>query len=513
MAPFVIGVDSGTQSTKTLILDAGNGAVRGSASAPHEMLPPLLPGQKEQDPEGWIHAVSQTIEEALQRSDVPRDQIVGIGISGQQHGLVALDSDDRVLRPAKLWCDTTTAPECGTIVERLGGTSGAISAVGNNILPGYTASKILWLRKNEPESYARLATVLLPHDYIVFWLTGRKVMEYGDASGTALMNVRDREWSSLALDAIDPTLRDKLPPLAPSDRAAGYVRADLARRWGMRSDVVVSGSGDNMMAAIGTGNIQEGVVTASLGTSGTIFAFSSRPVIDPRGEVGAFCDATGGWLPLVCTMNVTVASEMVRSGFGLDLESFNRLAAAVPAGSEGLVMLPFFEGERTPDCAEGTGVLFGLRDRTFRAGHLSRAAMEGATLGMNYGLNRLRELGVVPREIRLTGGGSNSPVWRQIAADVFRCPTVGLQSSEGAAFGAALHALWVHENQRGAGLRIRDLTERFVRVDEATRAVPEATSVAVYEKLQELFERIAEDLNVAFRQHRSLLRGLPEMDE
>src|SRR5438046_6272074 len=226
-------------------------------------------------------------------------------------------------------------------MARLGGLKSAIRAVGNAILPGYTAPKILWLKKREPKNYARLAPVLLPHDFLNSWLTGEKVMEYGDASGTVLLEVRTGRWSDAAIGAIDARLREKLPPLISSDQPAGSLQAATARALGLNSGTLVSaGGGDNMMGAIGTGNTRQGVITASFGTSGTIYACSEKPVIDPQGEIGAFCDSTNRWLPLLCTMNVTVATEMVRDDFGWSHEKYAAESARVPAGSNGLLPLP-----------------------------------------------------------------------------------------------------------------------------------------------------------------------------
>jgi xylulokinase len=255
------------------------------------------------------------------------------------------------------------------------------------------------VKRHEPGNFRRLRTVLLPHDYLNFYLTGVPSMEYGDASGTALMDVRRREWSEEAVAAIDPGLMERLPPIHPSDEAAGHVKEDVCRRLGLDGDVLVSsGGGDNMMAAIGTGNTRPGIVTVSLGTSGTIYSYSTTPVVDPRGEIAAFCDSTNGWLPLACTMNVTVSTEAVRGLLGYGLEELEDAVERAPPGSGGLVLLPYLTGERTPNVPDGTGVLFGLNERTFRGEYMARAAMEGATMGLNYGLNRLRELGIDPDE-------------------------------------------------------------------------------------------------------------------
>ena len=250
------------------------------------------------------------------------------GISGQQHGLVVLDAAHEPVRASKLWCDTSTEPQCRRIMEAAGGPAAYQKEIGNGLPPGFTASKILWLKENEPENYRRVRHILLPHDYLNFYLTGEMVAESGDASGTGYFRVREREWSKAALSWIDPgrDLLSCIPRLIPSSAPAGQLRGELQHRWGMSSKVVVSsGGGDNMMGAIGSGNVKPGMVTVSLGTSGTLYSYSASPVVDPKAEIAAFCDSTGGWLPLVCTMNVTVATEMVRGGFlKFDLGEFNQ---------------------------------------------------------------------------------------------------------------------------------------------------------------------------------------------
>jgi sugar (pentulose or hexulose) kinase len=328
-------------------------------------------------------------------------------------------------------------------------------------------------------------------------------MEYGDASGTALLDVRKRKWSSAVLEAIDPELAGKLPPLMRSDRPAGTLQASTAKLLDLNPGVLVSaGGGDNMMGAIGTGNTRAGVITASFGTSGTIYACAEKPVVDPQGEIAAFCDSTNRWLPLLCTMNVTVATEMVREDFGWSHEKFGAEAARVPAGSRGLLLLPYFEGERTPNVPDGTGVWFGVNQKTFEAGHFARAAMEGVTLGMNYGLRRLAELGVKPTQIRATGGGAKSKVWRQIIADVFDAEVVTLKVSEGAAYGAALQALWCWRLQQGDKVSISDLTDRFVELNTGERAEPDSKAAAVYHDLQGIQDEMSVALRGAFKRHR-----------
>ncbi len=503
MRTLVIGIDSGTQSTKVLVIDARTGKVLGASAQAYDLIPNLPPGAKEQHPETWVQAATKALKKALKLAQAKGSEIKAIGVSGQQHGFVPLDKKGDVIRPAKLWCDTSTAPECEEITAKMGGLKSTVRALGNAVLPGFTASKILWLKKHEPRNFNRLATVLLPHDYLNFWLTGEKVMEYGDASGTALLDVKTREWSIEAVEAIDPDLKQKLPLLIPSDQPAGRLQPAVARALGLTPDALVSaGGGDNMMGAIGTGNTRPGVITASFGTSGTIYACSDKPVVDPEGEIAAFCDSTNRWLPLLCTMNVTVATEMMRQDFGMTHEQFAAAAAKVPAGAHGLLLLPYLEGERTPNVPDGSGVLLGVNPKTFTAGHFARAAMEGVTLGMNYGLRRLADLGVKPKQIRATGGGANSKLWRQIMANVFNAEVVTLKVGEGAAYGAALQALWCWRLQEGEKVGIEEITDRFVQLNKSERAEPDKQQAAVYRELQAIQDQCSVAMRPVFKRHR-----------
>ena len=492
---FFIGVDSGTQGTKAVVVDGETGMVLGKSSQSYGLIGGLPASHKEQHPEDWARAMLVTIREAVEVSGVDRSKIWAIGVSGQQHGFVPIDEMGRVIRPAKLWNDTSTVEECRIITEALGGVKGAIRVTGNQILPGYTAPKILWLKRNEPENYAKLATVLLPHDYLNYMLTGVVSMEYGDASGTMLMDVESRTWSKEAIDAIDPELLSKLPELMPSDVIVGNLTEKAAHSLHLTTDVVVStGGGDNMMGAIGTGNTSLGKVTVSLGTSGTVYAYSDKPVIDPSGEIAAFCDSTNGWLPLVCTMNVTVASEQVRSLFKQSHMELEKSITEAGVGSGGVMFLPYLTGERTPSMPDSSGVYLGLTPNNFTAENLTRAAVEGVTLGLNYGLDRMRELGINPTEIRLTGGGSNNSAWRQVCADIFNVEVVTLVESEGAAYGSALQALWAYKRGQGESESITSIVERLVKVDESSRAKPVKGNVEKYRALQarhnELRDRI-----------------------
>ena len=498
-----VGVDSGTQSVKAVALDLETGRVVAEARAQHRMIAGLPAGHMEQHPQEWAAAMDAAIGEVA--SKVDRSRVRGIGVSGQQHGFVPLDEKGAVIRPAKLWCDTSTHAECAVLTRKLGGPAAVIRRTGLPFLPGYTAPKVLWMKRREPGSFRRLRHILLPHDYLNFHLTGNYFMEYGDASGTGFLDVRRRAWSQAAMDAVDGRVAGCLPALSASHEPCGVLRAEIAGRYGFPKGTIVSaGGGDNMMGAIGTGNVLPGAVTASFGTSGTIYAFSRKPVVDPSGEIAAFCSSTGGWLPLLCTMNVTGVTEQVRALFGWSLADLERAAAATPAGSDGLTLLPYLDGERTPNLPHGRGVLFGLTRANTNRAHQMRAAMEGVTLGMNYGLQRLAALGVKPREIRLTGGGAKSAVWRQIAADVFGVPVVKMVEDEGAALGGALQAAWCVALREGRKAKLADFTTGTVALDEGTRCTPDKANVARYRELQAVQDKLSLALRGVFTMQRTV---------
>jgi xylulokinase len=479
-----LGIDSGTQSTKVLVLDIDSGKVLAQARQSYGMIKGLPPGNMEQDPQTWIEAAETAVAECLEKIGKRSREICALGVSGQQHGLVALDDAGDPLRPAKLWCDISTEAQCEQFNKEFGGAEGLIERIGNPMLPGYTAPKLLWLKENEPANFRRLTSVLLPHDYLNLWLTGERQMEYGDASGTGLMDVRTRQWCQPILKFIDPNLESMLPPLRSSKRPAGLLRSVLREKWGLADDALVSaGSGDNMLSAIGTGNIRAGLVTVSLGTSGTICAYADEPVIDPKGEVAAFCDATDHWLPLTCTMNMAGAIEQMRELLSWDSPTMEQRVAAAPAGAGGILFLSYLQGERTPNLPKASGVFHGLTMENMRPDCMARAVVEGVTLGLAYGLRRFKDLGIVPEEIRLTGGGSKNAAWRQIAADILGFPTVALRVTEGAALGAAIQAGWSYCQVKGKPVSLEELVDNLVVVEKKTRVEPTKNSSALYGEL------------------------------
>ena len=463
----VLGIDLGTQSLKVAAYDFEAQTISASAAAPLDVDRDDA-GKAEQTTSAWLGALETAL---AQLSDEIRASICAIGVSGQQHGFVALDALHNALVPVKLWCDTSTQTEVEEITLACGGRNACIEISGNPVLTGYTAPKIRWMKNRYPELYEKLTHILLPHDYLNFVLTGEMAMEYGDASGTGLLDVRERRWSTAMLRAVDSErdLSECLPPLSQADEAVGYTTQACATRFGLPQGIpVASGGGDNMMAAIGTGNVVAGRLTMSLGTSGTLFAYADAPVVDAAGNIAAFCSSTGGWLPLLCTMNCTSATELMRRTLNVTIAAFDEVIDSVDAGCDGLTVLPFFAGERTPDLPNAKAEFLGLSNGNCSGAHLLRATVEGVTFGLRFGLEELRRLGVESTEIVLTGGGARSLVWRQIIADTCHLPVTTLENDEGACFGAALQGLWVLERNKRQSCGIEELTAQHVRVTSQT---------------------------------------------
>ena len=479
MRRVFLGIDCGTQSTKVVLRDHSTGEIVAVGRAPHDLVE-RDDGTREQDPAWWIDALRAAARDAIRGV---RFEIGGIGVSGQQHGLVCLDQNDRPVRAAKLWNDTTTAAECDELTRKLGGAGRALALVGNLIFPGYTAPKIAWLAAHEPDAYARTVRMCLPHDYLNLWLTGRFVTEHGDASGTAYFDVRTRRYSEPVLAAIDDRRDWKrtLPPIAPSVGVVGELRPEAADALGVEAGIPVSaGGGDNMCAAIGCDIVAEGPVAVSLGTSGTAFAYRALPSVDPLGEAAAFCDSTGGWLPLAATLNCTSATEWARELFAMSHAEVDTVIAE--RGASGPVFLPYLSGERTPNRPAAAGVFAGLRQSHGREA-IVRAVFEGVTFGLAYGLDALRRSGVSPTEVTLVGGGSASDEWAQLCADIFELPVIRPAIVEAAASGAARQAQWAVEGKRPALARVssrrfeprpspelREAAERIAALREVAKA-------------------------------------------
>ena len=434
--PLVLGVDSSTQSTKVEVRDADTGALVATGRAPH---PPTTPPRSEQDPSAWWTALVQAIGQTEQRD------IASVSVAGQQHGMVITDEAGAVLRPAKLWNDTESAPEAAALVKQFGASRWA-GSVGTVPVAAITITKLAWLARHEPNVFDRIGRIMLPHDWLTFRLTGRVVTDRGDASGTGYWSPAQGHWRPDILRRLDSsvgeaTWLERLPTvLGPSDRA-DWMAAQVHEMVGLRGrPIVAAGTGDNMAAALGIG-LAPRELCVSLGTSGTVFTVSERPTADASGAVAGFADATGRFLPLVCTNNATKVTRTVARLLGVDEEGLASLALAEPDGARGLVLLPYFDGERTPDRPDATGEIHGLRsDATPSA--LARAAFEGVICGLLDGVDALLAAGVDVGQapIRLVGGGSRSAAYRQILADLADRPVMTVSGEEHVAKGACVQA-------------------------------------------------------------------------
>lgn len=500
MEGHIIGIDVGTSGAKVLLLDAAGDKVE---EALHEYpLSTPRPLWAEQAPGLWWEAVRRGIDDVLS-SLSGRATVAAVGLTGQMHGLVLLDAAGEVLRPAILWNDQRTAAECEALTARVGAAR-VLELTGNPILPGFTAPKIEWVRRNEPEVFARVAHVLLPKDYVRYRLTGELHTDVADASGTSLLEVGAREWSPEMLEAL-AVPREWLPEVHESPEVCAHVSS--ASECALAAGTpVVAGAGDQAAQAVGSGIVEEGLVSATIGTSGVVFAASDRYRVDPRGRLHAFCHAVPGrWHLMGVVLSAggsfrwyrdTVALAEVREARDRGVDPYDLLTAAaedVPAGSDGLLFLPYLTGERTPHPDPlARGAFVGLTLRHGRA-HLTRAVMEGVTYALRDSLELMRELGLRFDEVRASGGGANSPFWRRMMADTFRTPVVATRVTAGAAYGAALLA--------GVGAGI------FSSVEEASRSValaaerlePEPAASEVYDRGYERYQALYPALREDFR--------------
>ncbi|HSK69764.1 MAG TPA: xylulokinase, partial [Candidatus Limnocylindria bacterium] len=463
-------------------------------------------GWAEQDPLHWWDAAVSTIRKVLGESGVDTRDVAAIGISGQMHGLVMLGEDGKPLRPCIIWADQRTGEECGDMTRILGREK-LIEITANPALTGFTASKILWVKKHEPQVYARCAHILLPKDYLRYKLTGDFATEVSDASGMQLLDVPKRQWSDevLAAFSIDKGL---LAKVYESPDVTGHVGAEAARLTGLsQNTLVVGGAGDNAAAAVGTGTVRDGRAFTTVGTSGVVYAHTSQPRIDPQGRVHTFCCAVpGAWHVMGVVQSAGLSKRWMRDNFceaqvreaeALGEDPYvlmDELAKGSPAGANRLLFLPYLMGERTPhldpDCR---GVFFGL-SAMHTKGDLLRAVMEGVSYALRDSLSILSGMGVVPEAMRLTGGGAKSALWRQMLADVFASPVQTIASKEGPALGVAILA------GVGAGLynSVEEACDRLVKPDTTFR--PDADAAARYARAYPLFQALYPSLKDHFKE-------------
>ena len=490
-----LGIDVGTGGTRALIIDQ-KGTVVASASAEHENFASPRPGWAEQDPRDWWKACGTAVRKALQATGVRAEEIACVGFSGQMHGAVLLDAADEVVRPALIWCDQRSEPQSREL-EQMFGRDTLIRLTCNPPLTNFTLTKFLWVRENEPEKWARVSHVMLPKDYVRFRLTGERAIDMADASGTLLLDVTHRRWSSEVLSRTG-IKEEMLPALFESPQVCGKVSAAGAEATGLRVGTpVVAGAGDQAAGAVGMGIARAGAVSATIGTSGVVFASTDCPAMDPKGRLHTFCHAIPGrWHVMGVTQSAGLSLRWYRDNFGAaspgvqkkdgrdPYDVFAEEASAAPAGSEGAFWAPYLMGERTPHLdPNARAALIGLTASHTRA-HVIRAIMEGVAFSLKDSFTIFEEMKIPVNSIRLGGGGARSPLWRQIQADVYAHEVEIVEAEEGAAYGAAILA------GVGAGgwPSVEQACDAVVRV--AKRIEPNPKDSAVMQKAYQTYRKI-----------------------
>ena len=504
---YLIGIDIGTSGTKTVLFDE-QGNVITDALVEYPMYQPHN-GWAEQLPSDWWNAVAETLKIVVSKSGVPAGDILGIGLSGQMHGLVMLDEKDQVIRPSIIWCDQRTAKECDEITAKIGAER-IIEITANPALTGFTASKILWVRNNEPENYARCKKMLLPKDYIRLMLTGEYATEVSDASGMQLLDIGKRAWSDEVLTKLDID-KSMLAKVYESPEITGRITAKIAEMTGLKEGTpVVGGAGDNAAAAVGTGVVSEGQAFTTIGSSGVVYAHTSEMHIDPKGRVHTFCCAVPGcWHVMGVTQGAGLSLKWFRDNFcQAEIETAAQMgvnpyylmdsaAEKVAIGSERLLFLPYLMGERTPhldpDCR---GVFFGL-SAMHEKKHMLRAVLEGVSFSMRDCFEIISDMNISIQVMRACGGGA-SPLWKQMLADVYQREVSTIKSKEGPALGVALLA------GVGAGVYKSVPEACDIAVKTKDTAMPDAARGAKYESYYDLYRAVYPVLKDQYKKLASL---------
>ena len=492
-----MGIDVGTGGTRALVVDE-RGKIRAGVTAAHEDMRMERPLWAEQRPENWWDASVEAIRGALSQAQISGRDVRGIGLSGQMHGLVILDEDHQVIRPSLIWCDQRSQAQVDAI-NRTVGSAKVLSYIANPVLTGFTLPKLLWVRDNEPEHYARVRKMLLPKDYVRFRLTGEFATEVSDASGTALFDVIKREWSLPMMAALSLD-RAILPECRESIAVSGAVTRAIATLTGLAAGTpVVGGGGDQAASAVGNGIVELGIVSCTLGTSGVVFAHMEQVAYDPSGRVHTFCHAVPDkWHVMGVTQGAGLSLQWFRNQLapGTDYDVLTKEAAKSPAGAQGLFWLPYLMGERTPHLdATARGGWIGLTAKHTRA-DLIRSVIEGVSYSQKDCLDIIEQLGVLVRSVRVSGGGGKSPFWRRVLADVLEKPVVTLETQEGSAYGAALLAMV----GTGAYSSVPEVCQSVIRETASIQPRTEESAVyrdghsiyrSLYPALKPISERIA----------------------
>lgn len=499
---YLVGIDIGTSGTKTVLFDEKGNTISSTVEE-YPLYQPKI-GWAEQEPEDWWNAVCVTLREVINKSGVPAEEIKGVGLSGQMHGAVLLDKDNRVLRRSIIWCDQRSAYECEQITSLIG-KARLVEITANPALTGFTASKIMWVKNNEPQIFEKVKKILLPKDYIRFKLTGEYATEVSDASGMQLMNIQKREWSNEVLDKLGIE-RNMLGKLYESQEVSGEISREAAKMTGLKEGTpVVGGAGDQAAGAVGNGIVKKGVISSTIGTSGVVFAFSENVNIDKEGRVHTFCHAVpGAWHVMGVTQAAGLSLKWFRDNFCIEEKRTAELMDTDPyilmgqeaekagAGSNGLIYLPYLMGERTPHLdPNAKGVFFGLSAKHNKQDFV-RAIMEGVVYSLRDCLEIIKGMGVEVMEVRASGGGGKSHLWRRMQSDIFGKEVVTINSSEGPALGAAILA------GVGTGVysSVIQATDEVISVKSVQK--PDLQQHAQYNKYYELYKRLYKTLRNEF---------------
>jgi len=491
---YLLGIDASTTATKALLVDE-QGVVVGVAANEYGFETPQ-PLWSEQDPDLWWNGAQQSIRAVLAETGIGGEEVAAVGLTGQMHGLVLLDEDGEVLRPSILWNDQRTGAQCDEIRARVG-TEELIRLTGNDALTGFTAPKILWVRENEPDVYARARHILLPKDYLRYKLSGEMGTDKAGAAGTLLLGLTSRDWSPEVLDALDVPL-EYLPPTFEGPEITSRVSALAAEATGLRSGTpIVGGGGDQAAGAVGVGAVAEGIVSLVLGTSGVVFATVNEPFYEPEGHLHAFCHSVPGrWHLMGVMLSAAGSLRWYRDTLapGISYDDLLAPAADVPIGSDGLLYLPYLTGERTPyPDPLARGAFVGLTVR-HTAAHMTRSVLEGVAFGLRDSFELMKGVGLSNiDQVRVSGGGARSPLWRQILADVLDSELVTVNTTEGAAYGAALLA------GVGAGVwaSVDEACDEAITVTGSTK--PNADAVAGYDPYYVQYRALYPALTPTFR--------------
>ncbi|MGN9164283.1 xylulokinase [Tissierellaceae bacterium HCP3S3_D8] len=496
---YIIGIDIGTSGTRAVLFDEDLNIIS-SASEEYPLYQPQN-GWAEQNPEDWAKAAINTIKTIMTSSSIDKENVKGIGLSGQMHGLVMLDEDNLVIRPAIIWADQRTEKECDEITEKVG-RERLIEITANPALTGFTASKILWVKNNEPDNYARCRHILLPKDYVRFILTGAYATDVSDASGMQLLDVPKRQWSDEILEILEID-RDKLAKVYESPEITGMIKKSIAEEAGLKEGtIVVAGAGDNAAAAVGTGVVTDGSAFTTIGTSGVVYAHSSKVHIDPNGRVHTFCCAVpNSWHVMGVTQAAGLSLRWLRdniykgkdSSEDISYDLINKDIEDIEIGSEKLLYLPYLMGERTPHLdPNARGVFFGLSAKHDKR-NLARSVMEGVSFSLRDCYDILLEMSLEIDEMMITGGGARSRVWRQMLADIFNCNVRTIESEEGASLGAAILA------GVGAGIfeSVESACERYIRKGKEIK--PDEENHRIYDGYYDIYGELYDNLKNSFK--------------